>query len=251
MQSTLSRAVAVTALALVLGGGAGAQDISGYVGGSYFKTDIDDGPDFDGFTLEGAYFNTLGGNFNLQADGLYKDYDEGDDNLLAAQLHLFVRDSSSHAVGGFAAVLDSDEAETVWGVGAEGEVYNGQWTLGGVAGWFDSDDFDSLYGLCGYGRLYGSSSFLIEGRTSFANVDFGPGDIEAWSIGAGAEYMFTGAPISIRGGLDRIEQDDLDIEATRLTIGARYHFGSSGLMQRDREGAGQPGGTCVVNTVTP
>src|SRR5690606_30986840 len=89
------------------------------------------------------------------------DEDDGDDSL-AGDLHLFARNSESYAFGGFGSVIDPEDDETIWGVGAEGEIYSNQWTFGGVAGYFDSDDFDSIKGVCGYGRLYGSESFSIE-----------------------------------------------------------------------------------------
>lgn len=253
MQSILARAAAGSALALVLGVGASAQStVSGYVGGGYAQTDVETGigdGEADGFQLEGAYFNSLGGDLNLQANADFTSMEGenggGEFETIAGDLHIFKRDSSRYALGGFGSVLDAEETDTTFGFGGEGELYRDSWTFGGAVGWFDNDEADSTVGGCGYGRLYGSSSFAIEGHASVLSSD----DSEAYGFGAAAEYMFTGSPFSVRGGLDRLEFDDSDLEATTFSIGARYHFGTGGLIQRDREGAGMPGSRCILGSV--
>ncbi len=249
MKTTLMRGAAATALALMLGAGAFAQDPSGYVGAAVTNTQFDTpfgDDDVNGYKLGGTYFNNLG-TWNLQASAAYNYLDAEPEEVdgFGGELDLFLRDSSSHALGGFVSVVDSEDS-TLWGVGGEGQLFRDAWTFGGTAGWFDGDDtFDSLYGACAFGRLYGSDNFAVEGRANLANVDYGVGDQDVYGFGAGAEYQFAGSPFSVTGDVDYASADDVDVDATTLMLGGRWHFGTADLVTRDREGAGMEGASCI------
>jgi hypothetical protein len=249
METTLMRAAAAATLALALGSAASAQqsgDSSGYIGGGRFSVDPEAGGDSEGIFLNGSFFKDLGGSFDLQADAESRMVDDGGDDSLTGQLHLFKR-SESKALGGFATLIDPDGGDNTWGFGGEGELYKEDWTFGGSATWFESDAVDSLYGFCGYGRLYTSDDLSIEGRASLLNSDDGggPGDDEEniVTLGAAAEYMFSGSGIAVGASFDRSEVEDS--EATTIMFGGKYHFGSETLRQRDRQGAGLKGANCV------
>jgi hypothetical protein len=248
MTSITARLVGATALALVLSASAYAQDPSGFVSASIANTEIDVGggdDDFTSYSLGGSYYNNLG-SLNLQATGVYSYADTDPDEVdgFGGELALFGR-TDGHALGGFASVTDSEDS-TIWGVGGEGQIFRGSWTWGASGGWFDGDDaFDSLYGACGFGRLYGNENFALEGRGVLGEVDYGVGDDTVYGVGAGAEYQFMGSPFSLTGDVDWASADDADVDATAFRLGGKLHFGTGSLMQRDREGAGMRGGSCL------
>lgn len=246
MTSTTARLAGATALALLLGAGAYAQDPSGFVGASVANVDIDGADDYTNYQLGGSYFNNLG-SLNLQASAAYSysDVDPDEVDGFGGELALFGRGAAS-AFGGFVDVTDSEDS-TVWGAGVEGQAFRDAWSFGASAGWFDGDDaFDSLYGACGFARLYGTERFAVEGRGVFGEVDYGAGDDTVYGFGAGAEYMLAGSPISLTGDVDWASADDADVDATAIRLGGKWHFGSSSLVERDREGAGMRGGSCIT-----
>jgi hypothetical protein len=244
MQSIMARAATAATLAFALGAGASAQDASGTIGGAYASSEVDGGGEGEAFIISGSYFTGLGG-LNLQLDGDVFIPDEDDaDETLAGEVHLFVR-SETTAFGGFGSIVDNDSSETELGIGGEGEFYNGNWTFGGVAGIFDDDVGDELKGVCGFGRLYGSDSFSLQGRIGL--VDDGGAD-EATLFGADAEYMFAGSGFSIKGSAGQLE--DGAFERTTFLFGAKYHFGQTSLIGRDRSGAGMIGPQCIRSEAT-
>jgi hypothetical protein len=249
MRSITARALAASATALIFTAAAAAQDPSGTVGAGVSHTSIDSGPDFAGYHFSGSYYNALTESLNLQLNAAYSAYDTDPDSVdvFGGDVALFVRDSSSHAVGVFGSLVDFESGEA-WGGGAEGAVFLDQVTLGAGAGVFDGEDvFDRLYGGCVYGLLYGAENFAIDGRASLADVDYGPFSSNAYALGAGAEYLVMGSGFSVVGGVEHTSLDDLDLDATTWTIGGKLQLGTRNLMQRDREGAGNRGGACIAN----
>jgi len=70
----------------------------------------------------------------------------------------------------------------------------------------------------------------------FGNIDDGTDDADLVTYGIGAEYQLASLPISIFGGWQHAEIDDIDSDADTLGIGVRYNFGGS-LFERNRSGA--------------
>jgi hypothetical protein len=243
-------ALAASATALIFASAASAQDLSGYIGAGISQTSLDNGvdDDFTGYTLNGGYYNALTGSLNLQVNASFSSYDTDPDSVdvWTGDVALFLRDSSSHAVGVFGSVLDFESGEA-WGGGAEGALFLDRWTVGGGAGVFDGEDaFDRLSGGCVYGVVYGSENFALEGRAALADIDYGAVSANGYGVGAGAEYQLMGSGFSLVGGVDHTSLDDINVDTTTFLVGGKVNFGTSGPMQRDRNGAGQRASSCIA-----
>ncbi len=251
MKSILIRTVAASALVASFGAGALAQDSgSGFVSARYSNSNIDTGGgdvDVDGWGLGGAYANDLSGMWDLQLNLDYDNFDASPDvDLFSGDAHVTYRNNGAYAVGGFLSFADSDSS-TLWGGGGEVASYGPGYTLGAQAGWFSGDDaIDSVYGACGFARGYVNDDFAFEGRAALGQVDFGVTDTSAYSIGAGAAYRFSGTGFEINGGVDYADLDDFDVNSTTFTIGGTYHFGTATTKEKDQDGAGLRGSSCLL-----
>ncbi|NEX93121.1 porin [Caulobacter sp. 17J65-9] len=225
-----SAALAVVALAAP----AFAQDASGYVGGSYAKTDTDFG-DADTWGLDGAVAFSATDKLGVQIDAGYANTDvDGFDSSDAynANVHLFTR-NDAWAVGGFAGVTDAEDS-TTWNIGAEGAKYLDNVTLAGAVAYANNDDADvDVWGIGGEARYFVSDNFRLNGGLSYADADVE----KAWTVGLGGEYQFAATPVSLYAGYEHTKFDEADIDADKFTVGVRYNFGGQTLKGRDRSGA--------------
>jgi hypothetical protein len=241
----LSAAAAL--LACAAPGVASAQ--SGYVGASYANSDIDvGGPSQDVDTIgahgvvafdAGALGVQLGANYgNLDADG-------ADVDAYGVDGHLYSRGSQWQFGGGVAyEKLDGDGAEIdEWTVAGEALYFMDRSTVGAALSYGESDagggggDLETI-ALDGEFRYFATDNLRLEVNAGFGNAeaDVG-GDTDFWAAGVGAEYQFASVPVSIFGGYDHVNADDSDFEGDSISVGARWNFGGTTLMERDRSGA--------------
>lgn len=235
---------AVAAFALAAPGVAHAQ--SAYVDLGYQSSEVDIGGvsgDGDGWTLGGAAAwggdNALG----FQVDGAVSTSEAdggGDADSFNVGGHVFTR-NESFLVGGFVNYgdVDADGAGDFdfWTVGAEGQLYMQRTTLDGALSYSEADDADAELTAADVGLThFFTDNFSAGANVGFGNVDSGVGDADVVSYGVGAEWQFAALPISVFGGWQHAEVDDIDSDSDTLGVGVRYNFGGS-LFERNRSGA--------------
>lgn len=235
------------ALALFAGAPALAQDAggaSGYVGAGYGRTNLDvDGlGDDDGnqWTVNGAVAFPVSGALKAQIDGEYTRFeaDGADADVVSATGHLF-HAGESGLIGGFAGLSNAEDTN-FWSVGAEAQAYvTPQTTLYGALGFGQVDEFDDADFWAGRGelRFFATDNLRFDVTGGFTRVSADDEDLDITTFGAGAEYQFSGAPVSVFASYERSEIDDFDLTADTVMVGARYNFGGGSLKARDRSGA--------------
>ena len=125
-----------------------------------------------------------------------------------------------------------------WTVGLEGQLYMARTTLDGAVSYSEGDDADAELTAADVGLThFFTDNFSVGGSAGFGNIDTGAGDGDATTFGLNAEWQFASAPISIFGGWQHVEIDDIDSDADTLGVGVRYNWGGS-LIDRNRSGAG-------------
>jgi hypothetical protein len=225
---------AAAALAIAAPGVASAQ--SAYVDATYATTDGDiAGVDFDG---EGWGVGGAAAWSNFQVDGTYSSADDTDTYSIGG--HLFGR-NDSHLFGGFVNLgnVDTDGGSDYdfWTVGLEGQYYMARTTLDGSLSYSEGDDIDSSLTSLDVGLTqFVTDNFSFGGGLGFGNIDTGVGDADVLSYGLNTEYQFASMPISVFGGWNHLDIDDIDAEADTLSVGVRYNWGGS-LFERNRSGA--------------
>lgn len=224
---------AAAVLALAAPGVASAQ--SGFVDLGYSSTDVSSA-EIDAWTFGGAY--AWGGDsLGFQVDGVFgsHEYDSGGGEVDTYNIggHLFTR-NDTHLIGGFASVGNTDFSigeYDYYTVGLEGAYYMSRTTLNGVLSYSDSEDFDSDATALDIGAThFATDNFSFSGTLGFGEI----ADLDFLTLGVGAEYQFSGAPISLYGGYTTTDYDVFD--ADTLSVGVRWNFGGS-LFDRDRSGA--------------
>lgn len=235
MKTTL---IAGAALAALLSAPAFAETVpSGYVGAAWSNTEVETplgDVDGDGFAVDGAVVWSLGGDLGLQLDAAYADVEDSDG--VSATAHLFDR-NDSFAFGGYVGLAEVED-ETGWTAGLEAHKYLNNVTLAGGLGYATIDDSDvDVWGLNGEVRYFVSDNVRLNAGLGWVRAEAGGEDTDGLSIGAGAEYQFDAAPISLFAGVSRTEFNDFDVDATSVTVGLRYNFGGTTLKSRDRSGA--------------
>jgi hypothetical protein len=221
------------ALAALVSAGA-AQAQSGHVDLSYQNTDIGSG-DLDSTALSGAFL--LGE--HVQLNGRYATLDGGggDVDYWGIDGFLFNRGEGG-AYGGYVGydALDGGPSIDEWSIGGFGQLYAGNTTWTGQLGYADTEGDVRVIHLDGEARHFVNENFSIQGNLGYGDIEAsGGGGDDYWSGGIGAEMQFTGAPISINGGWQRIDFDGG--ESDQIGIGARWNFGGGSLMNRNRSGA--------------
>src|SRR5690606_25091485 len=103
---------AAAVLALAVPGVAAAQ--TGYVGAVISNTEFDAGDDFDAYGVEGAVAFAGSGSIVFEVDAALSDSDDTDTGYGLVG-HVYSR-NDSHLFGGFVGVAGSDDTET-WTVG--------------------------------------------------------------------------------------------------------------------------------------
>lgn len=219
-----------------------AQDTaapSGYVGATYTHLDLNTpigDADADLFGVEGAVAGQFGAsNVGYQIDGSITDGDNANTTGMGTA-HVFYR-NDRYLVGAFAGVSGSD-GSTTWGAGAEGQAYLDRATLAGSVAWASNDDIGvDMWGANAEARFFAQDNLRFDVNGGFANLDFGPADTNSWNIGAGGEYQFDRAPVSLFAKYNYVRFDDADIDENIFSVGVRWNFGGTTLKQRDHSGA--------------
>lgn len=227
---------AAAVLALAVPGVAAAQ--TGYVGAVISNTEFDAGDDFDAYGVEGAVAFAGSGSIVFEIDAALSDSDDTDTGYGLVG-HVYSR-NDSHLFGGFVGIAGSDDTET-WTAGLEAAKYYTDWTLAAAVAYGSNDDFDSDgWGVNGEARYFVSDNFRLNGNLGWANIEYGGDDDDAFSYGLGGEYQFASLPVSIAAGWSHVEFDEVDTEADTLSLAVRYNWGGT-LRDRDRNGASQAG----------
>lgn len=224
---------AAAILALAVPGVAAAQ--SGYVGVTYSSVDFDGAADeVDAYGVEGAVAFAGSGSIVFEVDAALTDSDDSDTGYGLVG-HVYSR-NDNHLFGGFVGISGSDDSET-WIAGLEANKYFANWTLAGAVAYGNNDDADADgWGANVEARVFVHDNFRLQGNVGWANVDVGPTDVDVTTYGVGGEYQFSGAPISITAGYSTTDTDFGD--ADTWSIGLRYNWGGT-LRDRDRNGASQ------------
>jgi hypothetical protein len=235
---------AAAALAMTAPGVASAQ--SAYVDLGYQTSESDIGGtsgDADGWTLGGAAAWGGQNSVGFQVDGLISSAEAdggGDADAWNVGGHLFTR-NDSFLFGGFANYgnVDVDGAADFdfWTVGLEGQYYFSRTTLDGSLSFSEGDDADAELTAVDLGLThFATDNFSFGGGLGFGSIDDGTDNADVLTYGLGAEYQFTSFPISVFGGWQHAEIDDIDADSDTLGIGVRYNFSGS-LFERNRSGA--------------
>lgn len=225
---------AVAALAISAPGVASAQ--SGYLDLGYSSSDAG-ANDIDTWAVGGAYSWSGNGSLGFQLDGVVgqHEYDvgaEADTYNLGA--HLFTR-NESHLFGGFVGIGSTEFGGPFdydyYTVGLEGAYYMSRTTLNGVLSYSNSDDLNADATMLDLGAThFVTDNFSINGGVGFGEL----ADNDVTTYGVGAEYQFTGVPISLYGGYNSSDYDGSEVDV--FSLGVRWNFGGS-LLDRDRSGA--------------
>jgi hypothetical protein len=208
---------------------------TGYVGVNYGNVDAGGASDEDFYGVEGAVAFAGSGSIVFEVDAAVVDSDDTD-SAYGLTGHIYSR-NDSHLFGGFVGVADSDDS-TTWVGGLEAAKYYTNWTLAGAIFYGNNDDADvDGFGANVEGRVFLSDNFRLNGNIGWASVDSGAGDDDAMLYGVGGEFQFATSPVSIGAGWSTADFDGGDVDT--WTIGARWNFGGQTLMDRDRNGPSQ------------
>lgn len=226
---------AAAALAVVAAPSVAAAQ-TGYVGANYSSSDFGGpGDDVESYGVEGAVAFAGSGSIVFEVDAALSDSDEADSGygLLG---HVYSR-NDSHLFGGFVGISGSDDSET-YVAGLEAAKYFDNWTLAGAVAYGNNDDADADgFGVNVEGRYFVHDNLRLNGNIGWASVDSGAGDDDDVAIyGVGGEYQFSSIPISLTAGYNTADFDGGDVDT--WTIGVRYNWGGT-LRDRDRNGASQ------------
>ena len=224
---------AAALLAVAVPGVAAAQ--TGYVGVNYGNADAGGGNDQDFYGAEGAVAFAGSGSIVFEVDAAVVDSDDTD-SAYGLTGHVYAR-NDNHLFGGFIGVADSDDS-TTWVGGLEANKYFTNWTLAGAIFYGNNDDADADgYGVNVEARAFVHDNFRLNANIGYASVDAGAGsDDDAMIYGVGGEYQFASFPVSIVAGYNTADFDGGDVDT--WTIGVRYNWGGT-LRDRDRSGASQ------------
>ena len=243
-----------------------ARQISGYgqiyAGGMWVKFDSGDSEDDLDFWAAGASgqinvpfaesWNVQGG---LALDGVGTD----GDNLVGfgGQGHVFWRDPSSYALGGFAEIKTYDYSEGGptediwdWKIGPEAQVYFDRVTLYGQA-WYGQFEIEEapvdidVAGVRGVVRYFARDNLRFDGEVAFNRISADGLDVDTVALALQAMYRISDTPFSVFGryqfettSFDAAGPfNDEDIDSHKLVVGLRASFGSSTLIDEDRNGA--------------
>jgi opacity protein-like surface antigen len=194
-------------------------------------------------------WNVQGG-LNLDAIGQDGDTLYG----YGGEAHLFWRDPASYAFGGFGEIKSYDfsgggmgEDDTWdWKIGPEAQVYFDRVTLYAQAyyGQFEIDlapvDIEQ-WGIRGVVRYFAQDNLRFDAEAGFHRISIDEVDQEAdtVSLALQAMYRFTDTPISVFGRyqFDSTDFGGLDADFHKAIVGLRFSFGSSTLIDEDRNGA--------------
>lgn len=188
-------------------------------------------------------------NWNAQFDARYNgtSFDGGTMSVFGGGVHVFKRDPSAYAVGGFAAydymTFDGDDGISSYRFGPEFQIYNGNITYYGQAYWgqylFDGEGSLNNWGARGEVRYFATENLRLEGDLGFSQLYEGGDSINTLSAGLEAEKRFDNSPFSVWGRyqFDHISYDGDGYNTHSFLVGLRASFGTGTLFDEDRNGA--------------
>jgi hypothetical protein len=242
MKKTLFGAAA--AIAIVAPFGVAHAEGSGHIDLAYTSSNLDysggGNSDIDAWTFGGAMIVPMGG-WDLQIDASHEnynwdnsDYDNAATNVTA---HAIMR-NDQYAIGGYAG-FGGIYSQTLYMVGAEGQMYFGNMTLGGAVSYGDtSDGYDyTAWDARINGAYFVNPNFELNATVSWTNWD--DYDDTATGYGVGARYRFDGSRFSVSGNYLRENWDygTSDADADVFKVGVSYAFGSDSLQDENQHGA--------------
>jgi hypothetical protein len=240
----------------------GAAGNGGIGMGDFIGPLLDTGELTTEFRASGAY--VLPFRFGAQGDFIYENQitDIGFGNIDLTNwdgaVHLFFRDPGFFLIGGFFQqgyteyFFDSElDFDRIY-VGGEAQLYLGNMTLY-VQGGHQSIEFDfptpeiEGYFIMAQARIFLTPNWKVHLGGGYDTYDFdGLFDVNTITIGAGTEYRFESAPLSLTLTVDRQESELveaffgfelLNVDATRALVGLKLNLGSATLIERDRNAA--------------
>jgi hypothetical protein len=188
--------------------------------------DVDNFGSDGSFQGVGSFSLPLGCMLGLQVDAGAAE--QGDVNAVGAGAHLFMRDPTSYLIGIHGAYenwdIDGFGDTDVWRLGAEAELYMGNFSLEGWAGFQDTD-------------FSGSDFFAKLTAAAYVTDDLrlaaGVGLMDDFTYGSvSTEWQLPDLPLSLTAE-GRIGENDYQ----SLMIGAKFYFGGTqkALINRHRE----------------
>ncbi|MEJ0061307.1 MAG: hypothetical protein WDM79_17845 [Terricaulis sp.] len=226
---------------MAMAGAAWADDGAGYsayVGASNSWVSAESAGvdiDADAMTLSGAAAFDLRGTFQMQIDGAITDAENIDDPVVGGSLH-FVHRAAGWMIGAFAGGSEAEDV-SMTAVGAEGAIYFERFTLAAALGYIDSDDLGGDGMLTQVqGRYFFDRNFRVDATLTYASIDAGGSEVDANSLGVGAEYKFTGSHVSVFGSYALVDSDLASFDADIMTLGLRVNLDPD-LAARDESGA--------------
>lgn len=199
-----------------------------------------------------AYTDKSGFGGQLDLGYFKQDYDDADVDVgfREAAAHLYYR-SQGWLAGAFAQQRkyyrngDANDVKAHF-LGIEGQLYLDNMTLYGQlgqgkwkysAGTTDPDILATLelrYFMSENLRLDASINYLKEDAEGLFNYEW-----EQTTYGVGAEYRFSGTPVSMLARYEYADEDQNAYSADnqRFLIGVKFNFGKDSLRKSDREGA--------------
>ena len=225
--------LASVAAATLIAAPAMAQEVVGSAGIGYGYTDIE-GLDVDSATLDGVAAFKVAPEWTVTVAGdvTYSDTDFGDDTTGAVSAHLTKSFANDIRAGGFVKMSDIG-GEDVFTVGGEVQKHYAKTTLTGEVAYTDLNSND-VWSMGGDVAYYINPDLRLNAGASYASIDTGYGDLDAWVYGAGAEYKFANSPFSVSATYTHSDVEGIDADA--IMIGARYNFGGT-LQALDHAGA--------------
>jgi hypothetical protein len=219
---------AIAAAAFVMA--APAYAAIGYVGGSYVNSEVSD-DNTDGGIIEGAVAFDIAPTLGSEVDVYGSEIEEED--AFGINGHIYA-DTGAYKFGGFAGVGEADD-ESTYAVGIEGAAHLNNFSVLGAFGYGETDSSDDgMFAADAVGRFFLTDDFMINGRVGWSDSD-ADNSPTAYRFGAGAEFQFAALPVSAFANFDRQEIIN-GADTDTIRIGARYHFGTGTLRDRDLMG---------------
>lgn len=219
--------------------------VEGYIGATHWSQD-GDSETGTSYGAAGRLNYNFNRNWNVQGDLFFDglSIDEADIHSFGAAAHMFWRQPSSFALGGFVSVesidLDDDDV-TRWVIGPEGQVYFGNVTLYGQAYYGRlRDDGESLdtWGGRGIVRYFFTENVRVDGELGFRTIEGFGDSLTTFTAAAQGNYRFTGTPLTAFG---RYQFDSVsgegDADLHKFVVGLKATFGADTLLEEDRHGA--------------
>lgn len=203
--------------------------------------------DIEGVQYGGAAHVGFSNGWNLQFDAQNSRFDDlGPGSITTTQgaAHAFYR-TEGWSAGGFISYGDA-LFDAAYGLGAEGALYLDRFT---VSGSLEHITFDNDLFIAEDSALLanlGGAFFITDNLEVHAGLHYLDADsvdsIMDYSIGG--EWRFDNSPFSVFADYRQHDEDAFDTNSWQ--IGARWSFGDSSLLDRDRSGASQHRGSGLL-----